>query len=282
MEEDTPRQVDGRPHWQGKPVYGYDSPIVQQGYVAREAARVADFFIPYLQPGNTLLDCGCGPGTITLGLAEHVAPGQVAAIDLEPTMIERAISIARERHAENVRFQVADICSLPFPDNSFDAVFSSAVLEHLADPVQALQEIFRVLKPQGLAGVASTDWVEPLISPADDAVGEFFALIERGFNHNGGSLNRGRHLRIMLGQAGFRVTDFSAAYSNSSTPEAVQNTVEGYVHWIESWPLFDQAVDLGWVDRVKLEGIADRLREWSRHPDAFLATTRCLAVGQKN
>jgi len=214
-------------------------------------------------------------------LAEHVALGEVVGVDLEPTMIERAIAIAGERHAEKVRFQVAEILELPFPDNSFDAVFSSAMLEHLADPVQALREIFRVLKPEGLIGVASTDWVEPLISPADDAVTGFFELIERGFNHNGGSLNRGRHLRVMLEQAGFKITEFSAAYSNAGTSERVRTTVEGYVQWIESWPLFDQAVELGWLDRGSLEGIVAGLKQWSQRPDAFLSTTNCRGVGQK-
>ena len=281
MVDATPQQVNSKPLWRGSPVYGYNSPIVQQGYVAREATPVADFFMPYLRPGMTLLDCGCGPGTITLGLAEAVAPGQVEGIDIESRMIERAITIAKERHAEKVRFQVADIRDLPFPDSSFDAVYSSAVLEHLGNPVQALQEIFRVLKPEGLIGVTSTDWGEPLVSPVDEAVGQFFVLIERGFNHYGGSLNRGRHLRIMLRQAGFSVTEFSASYGNSSTPEGVRDAVEEYVRYIENWALFDQAVELGWVDRPTLERIRDRMRQWCAHPEAFLATGRCVAVGQK-
>ena len=104
MVDATPGQVDNGPQWQGRPVYGYNSPVVQRRYEAREAKPVADFFIPYLQPGMTLLDCGCGPGTIALGLAEAVAPDQVTGIDLEPSMIERALAIARERHTENVRF----------------------------------------------------------------------------------------------------------------------------------------------------------------------------------
>ena len=53
--------------------------------------------------GMTLLDCGCGPGTLTLGLAAAVAPGQVVGIDLEPGMIARAIATAAERQVANVR-----------------------------------------------------------------------------------------------------------------------------------------------------------------------------------
>ncbi len=122
----------------GRP-YGYDSPVVQEGYIPREAARQAAFLLPHLRSGMALLDCGCGPGTITLGLAEAVAPGEVVGIDLEPGMVELAKGFAKERGIANARFEVADIGELPFPDDSFDAVFSCAVLEHLADPLQALK-----------------------------------------------------------------------------------------------------------------------------------------------
>ena len=282
MADGTPNQAHSRPKWQGNPVFGYHLPIVQQGYVAREATSVAKFFLTYLQSGMTLLDCGCGPGAITLGLAEAVAPGRVEGIDLEPTMIERAIAISQERHAERVHYQVADIRELPFPDGSFDAVYSSAVLEHLPDPVQAFQEIHRVLKPEGLIGVSSSDWSQPLVSPAEEAFDQFFTLFERGFAHHGGSMCRGRHLKVMLVEAVFNVTEFAATYGNSSTPDAVRNAVEGYVGWIENWALFDQAVELGWVDRPALDQMVASMRQWSDLPHAFLATARCVAVGRKS
>lgn len=277
----TLERPETQPQQPGFSYFGYDSRAVQERYVASEASAVADFFLPHLQSGMSLLDCGCGPGTITLGLAEAAAPGEVVGIDLEPSMIERANAFAREREAANVRFQVADICALPFPDSSFDAVYTSAVLEHLDSPVDALQEIRRVVKLGGLVGVVSTDWGEPLISPPDESVKQFFELFEKGFKHQGGSLNRGRHLRIMLRQAGFNVTEFTAAYGNAATPEAVQTAITGYVSWLENLPLFDQVVELGWVDHPTLERIAAGMRQWSKHPDAFLATGKCRAVARK-
>ena len=277
----TPERPETQPKQPGFSYFGYDSPAVQEHYIASEASLVADFFLPHLQSGMSLLDCGCGPGTITLGLAEATAPGEVVGIDLEPSMIERANAFARERQVANVRFQVADIHELPFPDSSFDAVFTSAVLEHLDNPVDALQEIRRVLKLGGLVGVVSTDWGEPLISPPDESVRQFFELFEKGFKHRGGSLNRGRHLRIMLREAGFDVTEFMASYGNSATPESVQTAVDGYVSWLENLPLFDQVVELGWADHPTLERIGAGMRQWSKHPDAFLATGKCRAVARK-
>jgi SAM-dependent methyltransferase len=260
---------------------GYSSPVIQDHYLARQATRQAAFFLPHLHPGMTLLDCGCGPGAITLGLAEAVAPGQAVGVDREPSMVARAGALAEAHQVAHVQFQVGDICALPFPAASFDAVFTCAVLEHLADPVQALREIGRILRPGGIVGVSYSDWTEPLISPPDEALRHFFTLFERGFQHHGGSLHRGRHLRGMLRQAGLTVCSMTAACSSASTPEAVRQTVEGYIAWMEEMPLFAQAIALGWIDQPTLEGMGAQMRQWSTQPDAFLATVRCEAVGQK-
>ena len=280
MTSGTPEQSVGGATGRSRP-YGYNLPVVQDSYIPREAASQAAFFLPHLRPGMTLLDCGCGPGTITLGLAEAVSPGEVVGIDLEPGMVELANGFARERDVTNVRFEVADIGELPFQDDSFDAVFTCAVLEHLAEPGDALQEICRVLRPGGVIGVHKTDWGEPLITPPSESMKQFFQLFERGFKHYGGSLNRGRHLRVLLRQSGFDVTEFSASYSNSATPEEVRDVVEGYIGWIENLPLFDEALELGWIDRPTLDTMKAGMAEWSTNPDAFLATGRCEAIGWK-
>jgi SAM-dependent methyltransferase len=229
----------------------------------------------------TLLDCGCGPGAITVGLAEAVAPGRAIGVDLEPGMVARAEALRKERHLENVEFQVADIHELPFPVESFDVVFTSSVLEHLADPGQALENMHRALKPGGLLGAVCTDWGEPLISPPNQEVKRFFELFEKGFKHQGGSLNRGRHLRGMMRQVGFDVIEFSASFGNSTTPETVQSSVERYIGWMENLPLFEQSIELGWADRPLLEGIKEGMRQWARHPDAYLALGGCEAIGRK-
>jgi ubiquinone/menaquinone biosynthesis C-methylase UbiE len=106
-------------------------------------------------------------------LAAAVAPGQVVGVDREPRMVARASALSSERQVAHVRFLGGDICDLPFPASVFDAVFTCAVLEHLRDPVRALREIGRVLKPGGLLGVTCADWSAPLISPPDDALEHF-------------------------------------------------------------------------------------------------------------
>ena len=85
---------------------------------ARTASREVAFFLSHLRSGMRVLDVGCGPGSITLGLAEVVAPAEVVGVDLQPAQVEQARALATERQATNVRFEVASIYELPFPNGS--------------------------------------------------------------------------------------------------------------------------------------------------------------------
>ena len=92
-----------------------DNPAIEAWFARRTASREAAFFLPHLHPGMQILDVGCGPGSITLGLAEVVAPGKVVGIDLQPMQIEQARALAVERGVDSVRFEVAEAYRLPLP-----------------------------------------------------------------------------------------------------------------------------------------------------------------------
>lgn len=99
----------------------------------RQAATHAAFFLPHLRPEMRLLDCGCGPGSITADLAAIVSQGEVIGIDVDPNHIARAQELASQRHMPTLRFEEGDITRLAFPDDAFDAVFVHGVVEYLAD-----------------------------------------------------------------------------------------------------------------------------------------------------
>jgi ubiquinone/menaquinone biosynthesis C-methylase UbiE len=104
-----------------------------------------------LQPGEQVLDVGCGTGTLAMEVVDRVGQaGRVAGIDPGAQQIARARAKAARRNAP-VEFQLGVIEQLPFPDQTFDVVFSTLMMHHLPAPLkrQGLAEIARVLKPGG-------------------------------------------------------------------------------------------------------------------------------------
>jgi ubiquinone/menaquinone biosynthesis C-methylase UbiE len=90
------------------------NPIFEATLALRTAAKEGAFFLPFLRPGMRVLDVGCGPGSITLGLAEKVAPGEVVGIDFQPSQVAQAKALSAERGVTNTRFEVATFTGFPF------------------------------------------------------------------------------------------------------------------------------------------------------------------------
>lgn len=170
------------------------------------------FFLPYLPSDVSVLDCGCGPGSITLSIASLVAPGKVVGVDSEETQVEKAISVAANFGVSNVDFQKADSYALPFGEATFDRVFSHALIEHLAKPQRAVSEMFRVLKPGGHIGVCSPDWGGFILSPPSDALTGAVDAYTSVQTKNGGDVHAGRKLGSYLKIAGFKDIQMSARY----------------------------------------------------------------------
>jgi ubiquinone/menaquinone biosynthesis C-methylase UbiE len=258
--------------------HGY-TPVFTQYLSRRTAATNTAFFLPYLQPGMRVLDCGCGPGTITIGLAQAVAPGQVVGIDIEPGQIEVAQALAAEQQVHNVSFQVASVYQVPFPDNSFDAAFGHSILEHVGHPLEALREVHRVLKPGGLIGLREVDQGGNLLEPTSPILEKSLELQEKVWQLNGGNPHIGRRLRALLTKAGFINTRASASYDSYGTPGEVSIWAERMIDHFSQSSLSDRLVELGWADRATLEQICTAWRDWADHPNAFYARARVEVIG---
>jgi SAM-dependent methyltransferase len=118
---------------------------------------------PYLEQDATVLEIGCGPGTITLDVAQAVKPGTVIGIDPVEWFVQTASRRAKERKVGNAAFEMGDSYSLRFPDDTFDVVYSHTVLHYFYDPVRALREQARVAKKGGwviCAGVRDPNLVQ--------------------------------------------------------------------------------------------------------------------------
>lgn len=100
-----------------------------------------------VHPDDELLDVACGPGSLSLELAAHVA--FATGIDITPAMLDQARAAQAERGIANVRFVEGDGAALPFADGSFSLVASSAAFHHFEQPARVLAEMLRVCRPGG-------------------------------------------------------------------------------------------------------------------------------------
>jgi SAM-dependent methyltransferase len=120
-----------------------------------------------LQPGDYVLDMACGAGTYTCWLADRVGPqGNVVGVDIDPTFLAVAgKAVAAAGGAERVSLCRSDIAGLPFDDNSFDLAWCAQSLYTLPDPLAALRELRRVVRPGGTVAVFENDTVHQIILP---------------------------------------------------------------------------------------------------------------------
>jgi SAM-dependent methyltransferase len=124
-----------------------------------------------LQDGHRVVDLGCGPGTVTVQIAERIGPtGHVQGIDLDPNMVAAANELAaRRRLTHRVEHCVGNCAELFFGDDQFDACYCERMFQHLSGdaPQRAAKEILRILKPGGRFVVVDTDWLSVAIDICD-------------------------------------------------------------------------------------------------------------------
>lgn len=256
--------------------HGYESKFVEY-LESRRVSKDAAFFLPHIKSGMSLIDCGCGPGTITIDLAGFVTPGHVVGVDFEENQINIAKKNALERRVPNVQFEVGDIYKLPFPDNTFDAAFAHTIFQHLEDPVKAAIEIHRVLKPGGIIGLREEDTAGFIISPFTPKFGELMKLYVKTWKHNGGDPYFARRQRAVLNEAGFVRVEASASAESYGTPESTRKMGEMMADYMHTH--LETAVQLKWVDATTVETLTAEWRSWGKHPDAFFGVLFCEAVG---
>lgn len=132
---------------------GYDDAWldgIPDGTIASFAGTGNPFRLGPLQPGECVVDVGCGAGFDSLIGARMVGPqGRVVGVDMTPAMLAKARASAAEAGTTNVTFHEGYAEALPVPDGWADVVISNGVLNLMPNKSAALQEMARVLKPGG-------------------------------------------------------------------------------------------------------------------------------------
>lgn len=257
------------------------TPGLRQDYVQRDAGHQAAFLLPFLESEMNLLDIGCGPGTITLGLAKAVAPGSVMGIDHDRTHVRAARSLAGDRGQANVSFRRASVFALPLADDTFDVVFENDVFVHLSDrAADAAREAFRVTKPRGLFAARDADAGHAIWGPSDQDLQMLDRLMISWQASRGSDVRLGSRLPAIIRQAGFEVLQTSVSADTKGDAESVQSHA-GITVGLLDGPLGRTAIDRGRATPADIERLKDSIRSWASHPDAFFANVHIEVIGRK-
>ena len=242
------------------------------GYDARESERLRDqagSLVELLHhdttypPGARVLEAGCGVGAQTVTLSANSPHAHFTSIDVSA----ESLAQARARELPNVEFRQADLFALPFPPGSFDHVFVCFVLEHLAQPVQALATLKGMLKPGGTITVIEGDHGSAYFHPRSDAAQDAIDSLVTLQAASGGDALIGRRLYPLLDEAGFSGVQVSPrmVYVDDSRPALVEG--------------FTRRTFTAMIDGVREDAIAAALIAPGRFDEGIRDLDRTAAGG---
>jgi ubiquinone/menaquinone biosynthesis C-methylase UbiE len=203
------------------------------GYSSTESERLADQARTLTgllhndtryPPGSKVLEAGCGIGAQTVILARNSPSALITSVDISPESVKRAQERIRKEGVTNVTIRVGDLFGLPFAPASFDHIFVCFVLEHLADPLLALERLRPLLKAGGTITVIEGDHGSTFFYPeSNEAEWAIQCLVDLQ-KAAGGDARIGRRLFPLVSGAGFNDVHVSPrlVYVDASSPELVE------------------------------------------------------------
>ena len=241
----------------------------------------AAYLLPYLRPGLRVLDFGCGPGTISVGLANAVAPGELHGVDMEASQVELARAVAEAGGHDNATFLVGDVTDLPFEDGFFDVAHCHNVLMHVPDTRAALAEVKRVLKPGGLIGCREMICAASFTYPDFGVIGKAWNMLEDLLAADDGHPQMGKDVMNHVLEAGFANVRTTASFDTYSTPADV-----AFIHriangWFLAPEIVGAAIKYGAATQKLCDDIRTAYDRWKDHPGAFAALAFGEAVANK-
>ena len=245
------------------------------------AEASAAYLLPHLRPGLRILDFGCGPGTISVGLAKAVAPGELHGVDMEESQVEIARSVARVGGHDNATFHVGDVTDLSFEDGFFDVAHCHNVLMHVPDTAAVLAEVKRVLKPGGLIACREMITASSFTHPDFGVIRRAWNMFEDLLAADDGHPQMGKDLKAHILDAGFTNVRMTASFDIYNTPADVA-FIYGFAQtWFLSPEITEAAIKYGAATEELCAAIGVAYDKWKEHPGALCGLAFGEAVAGK-
>ena len=223
--------------------------------------------------GATVLEAGCGVGAQTITLAQRSPEARFTSVDISAESVAEAKRRADEAGLTNVEFRQGDLFALPFEAGSFDHVFVCFVLEHLAQPVEALAVLSRLLKPGGTITAIEGDHGSAYFHPDSPAAHEAIQCQITLQDRAGGDALIGRRLHPLMVEAGVGAVSVSPrmVYVDSSRPELVDGfTRKTFTAMIEG--IREPAIAAGLIEPSSFDAGVEALHRTTEADGVFCYT----------
>ena len=241
------------------------------GYGERESRRLsaqASSVVDLLHgdtrylPGSRVLEVGCGTGAQTITLARNSPGAHIVSFDRSSVSLVQAKARVTAAGLTNAEFFQADLFALPFAPHSFDHVFVCFVLEHLPNPLEALQVLRDMLQPAGTLTLFEGDHGSAYFHPDSEAAQRAIDCQVELQRRRGGNACIGRQLHPLLVQAGYDDVRVSPrmVYVDPTRPALVDMFIRTtFTHMVEA--VRPQALEARIVDAETFDqGIRDLYR----------------------
>ena len=236
----------------------------------------AAHLLPLLRPGLRVLDFGCGPGTISRGLARAVFPGELHGVDMEASQISLAKEVAKASGIDNATFHVGDVANLDFEDEFFDVAHCHNVLMHIPDTRAVLAEVKRVLKPGGMIACREMICGSSFTYPDFGVLRRAWDMFEDLLAADDGHPQMGTNLKSHIVGAGFTNARITGSFQIFSTPADVEFIYRFAQEWFLSPEITEAAIKYGASTKELCDRIGVAYARWKDHPGALCG----LAFGE--